>query len=198
MFKGLDISTLKFDDAIHRELTQIRSTDDVVKTTIHIPLWIRVSVARLHIEKGVSEGKLYTAIINHGASIIRDKYGAQIQGMEETRYKLLRSDNEFIKTLIGDFQISVNGVHGKNDRRTIRIPVWCKDYLGVVGSALRMEFPSIIRLAMYLSFQSCYTLTNKETGLCDESIVKFEQKFNGFEAVCNALVPIAEDEVVSI
>lgn len=193
MYKGPNIAELTFDDAIDRELDLGRSSNDVVKTTIHLPLWVRTTVARLHIEKRVSEGRLYTAIINHGASIIKHRYGKRIHEMEGVRYKLLKSDNDVIKSIVGDFQICVNGVQGKNDRRTIRVPTWCKDYLGAVGAALRMEFPSMVRLSTYLSFQTCYSVSKKDMDACNEAISKFEQKLDDYSTVCIALATTMED-----
>ena len=193
MYKGQELAELTFDEAIARELLMNRSPDEVVKTTIHIPLWIRASVARKHAEMNVSEGKLYTAIINYGASIIKTRYKDQIHEMEGVRYKLLKSDNDIIKSLVGDFQICVNGIQGGKDRRTIRIPVWCKGYLGTVGAALRMEFSSIVRLALYLAFQTNRDISKKDMRTCKAAITTFEYKFKDYSTVCIALAKTEED-----
>ena len=188
MYKGRDIAELSFDEAIDRELKNSRSSDNVVKTTVHIPLWVRAAIACKHAERGVSEGKIYTATINYGTSIIKKCYGDNIQEMEGVRYKLLKSDNDIIKSLVGDFQICVNGVQGDKDRRTIRVPAWCKEYLGTVGSALRMEFSSMVRLALYLAFQKSEGLGIKDMQVCTTAISTFEHKFADYSNVCLALV----------
>lgn len=192
MYKGQDLAELTFDEAIDRELLLNRSSEDVVKTTIHIPLWVRASIARKHAEMGVSEGKLYTAIINHGTSIIKTRYKDRIREMEGVRYKLLKSDNDIIKSLVGDFQICVNGVQGGKDRRTVRVPAWCKDYLGTVGAALRMEFSSMVRLALYLAFQTNCDISKKDMRTCKSAISKFESKLGDYSTVCIALARTEE------
>jgi len=192
MYKGQDLAEMSFDEAIDRELSLNRSAEDVVKTTIHIPLWVRASVARKHAEMGVSEGRLYTAIINHGTSIIKQRYKDQIREMEGVRYKLLKSDNEIIKSLVGDFQICVNGVQGGKDRRTVRVPVWCKGYLGTVGAALRMEFSSMVRLALYLAFQTNRDISKKDMEICKLAVSTFEYKLADYSTVCIALAATEE------
>lgn len=192
MYKGQDLAELTFDEAIDRELLLNRSSEDVVKTTIHIPLWVRASIARKHAEMDVSEGKLYTAIINHGTSIIKTRYKDRIRDMEGVRYKLLKSDNDIIKSLVGDFQICVNGVQGGKDRRTVRVPAWCKDYLGTVGAAFRMEFSSMVRLALYLAFQTNRDISKKDMRICKTAISNFEYKLKDYSTVCIALVATEE------
>ena len=153
---------------------------------------LRAAIACKHAERGVSEGKIYTATINYGTSIIKKCYGDNIQEMEGVRYKLLKSDNDIIKSLVGDFQICVNGVQGDKDRRTIRVPAWCKDYLGTVGAALRMEFSSMVRLALYLAFKRSSNLTEKEMVGCSGVIELFENKFRDYSTVCLALADTEE------
>ena len=188
MYKGKDIAELSFDEAIDRELKVNRSTEDIVKTTVHIPLWVRAAIACKHAEIGTSEGKIYTAIINYGTSVLKQNYQDQIRVMEGVRYKLLKSDNDIVRSLVGDFQICVNGVQGNSDRRTIRVPAWCKEYLGTVGSALRMEFSSMVRLALYLAFQKSEGLGIKDMQVCTTAISTFEHKFADYSNVCLALV----------
>lgn len=198
MYKGKDLAEMTFDEALDRELLIKRGESEVVKTTVHIPLWVRAVMTRLHTRRGVSEGRLNTAVINHGASILKSRYKKRIRSMEEIRYKLLDSDNDAIASIVGDFQICVNGVQGQKDRRTIRIPIWCQQYLGTVGAALRMEFSSMVRLSMYLSLNTYDGLKQKDKRICNAALTTFEQKLDNYSALCVLLEPSTRKEYVPV
>ena len=194
MYKGTHEVEPTFDDAIISAKDAHDTADGVSKTTIHIPLWVRIAVARVHVEAHVSEGKIYTALIDIGAQIIKIRYGKQIKEMEGVRYKLMKSNNELIRSLIGDFHICVNGVQGGKDRRTVRIVTWNVEYLGAVGAALRMEFSSMVRLALYLVFQSCRSLIPEDVVAGDTAISTFEQKLGDYGFACKRLAYESSDD----
>ena len=198
MYKGQELAELTFDEALARELALRRAESEIIKTTVHIPLWVRAAVSRLHTLRTVSEGRIYTAIINHGASILKTRYRNRIHSMENIRYKLLDSDNDVITAIVGNFKMSVNGTDGKNDRRTVRVPIWCHQYLGTVGSALRMEFSSMVRLSLYLSFHEYGSLKQKDKKTCAKALQKFEHKLTDYSALCVLLEPSTRDGYVQV
>ena len=197
MYKGKHITEPSFDDAIDDASCVRRNAGDVTKTTVHIPLWVRIAVSRVHVEKNVSEGKIYTALIDAGTQIIKIRYGQQIKTMEGMRYTLMEYDNELVCSLIGDFKICVNGVQGSKDRRTVRVVAWNVEYLGAVGAALRMEFSSMIRLALYLAFQSYLGLTAANVVLDNVAISTFERKLEEYSMVCACLTSDQQLELMS-
>ena len=197
MYKGRHTVEPSFDDAIEDAIQVHRVAGDVAKTTVHLPLWVRIAVARVHVEKKVSEGKIYTALIDTGTQIIKIRYGQQIKKMEGMRYNLMKYDNELVRSIIGDFKICVNGVQGSKDRRTVRVVAWNTEYLGAVGAALRMEFSSMIRLALYLSFQSYLGMTDADIVSDGTAISTFERKLKEYSMVCTCLTSSAQLELMT-
>ena len=184
------LSEMSFGDAVIRECMLNRSKDELVKVTVHVPKWTRAAVGILHIDHGMSEGRIFTAAVNHGTAIIKNEYGNRINGMEGTLKKLLGSKNDLIVSIVTDFSISVNGVAGAG-RRTMMIPLWCKSYLGQIGGDLRMDFSSIVRLALYCSLSKCDTIGDHHLEIATQEIKSFGKRLEEYSSVCGQLVEIA-------
>lgn len=162
---------------VHSELT---------RTTVMLPVWLRREVSVVHLDTNIAQGKLYTAMVNHGTALLQEMLKPHIDGLHDTLRELTKSDNTIIIDMLQNFHISVNGVEG-GLRRTISIPIWCKGYLASAGSHLRMEFSSMIRLALYLSIQRYGGIIDSDRVVCDADITRFEKRVRDYAFVCNRL-----------
>jgi len=190
MVEDKKLSELSFGDAVIRENLLDRSPEELVKVTVHVPKWTRAAIGILHIDNKISEGRIFTAATNHGTAIIKNEFGDQINGMDETLRALLGSKNDLIVSIVTDFSISVNVVAGAG-RRTMMIPLWCKSYLGQIGSNLRMDFSSVVRLALYCSLSRCETIDDHHLDFAMQEITNFRKKLDEYSSVCKQLVEIA-------
>ena len=188
---GYDIMRCKklfesdFEDAVINGYDDIKQ--EMIKTTVHLPAWLRKEVSMCHIDHDIGESKLYTAMANHGTSILQYNMLEHSKGVQGARRVLLDSDNTLVVSIVQEFSISVNGI-GKGVRRTINIPIWCRGYLASIGADLRMEFSSLIRLVMYLSIQSYNEIKKSDKDICLHEISQFGVRMQEYQHVCNCLI----------
>ena len=171
---------MSFRDAVLREQAIDRLDTDVVTTSM------QVSIEILSIEEGISESKLYIALINHGTIILQRKLGDYIKDQRSMRRNILRSNNEFAKSFLTSFKMSPD--NGKSGKRTIRMLEWCQSYLGQASKAMQLSLSSMVVLAV------CYSLSLWEaadkTGKhrCSKEISFYEERIMECNQFCTSVV----------
>jgi len=159
---------------------------ELTRTTVLLPVWLRREVSMIHLDTNIAQGKIFTAMVNHGTALLQERLKLHIEGLHDTLRELTVSDNSIVIDMLQNFHISVNGVEG-GLRRTIAIPVWCKGYLASAGGHLRMEFSSMIRLSLYLSISEYDGILDSDKAVCDADIARFEKKVHEYAHVCKYL-----------
>lgn len=178
------LSEMDFNDAVIIGYDDVR--EDLVSTTVHLPLWLRSEVSNINLTTNISQGKVFTAMVNHGCTLMKDMVDAPMKDMVGVLEILETSDNTIIMHLMQEFSISVNGIkHGT--RRAVSMPKWCKSYIGMVGGRLRMDFSSVLRLAMYLSISKYDKLLDRDKPVCASELANFEKALSEYTSVCVAL-----------
>ena len=178
---------MSFEDAIFREHLLDRPIGDVEKTNVHLPQWTRIAVALLHNEHKMSESKIYTGLINHGTAMLQHRFGKDVELYGDAQNRMLRSKNIYIRTFAIDFRIDVDGLAEGGKRRTVHVPTWCVNFLGSFGKSVRMNYASLIRLAIYTSLNKCATLDSEHKTICKTEVESFERKFNDYIDFCDKL-----------
>jgi len=177
---------MSFRDAVLREHAIDRIDTDVITTSGMIPTWMQVSIEILSIEEGISESKLYIALINHGTIILQRKLGDYIKDQRSMRRNILRSNNEFAKSFLTSFKMSPD--NGKSGKRTLRMLEWCQSYLGQASKAMQLSLSSMVVLAV------CYSLNTweaaDETGKqrCADEISFYEERIMECTCFCASVV----------
>lgn len=185
------LSEMTFDEAVIDGYKDI--TDELVGATVHLPMWLRSEISAANLTTNISQGKLYTAMVDHGCTLMKEFVDAPMKDMVGVLETLETSDNTIIMHMMQEFSISVNGIkHGS--RRTVSIPKWCKGFIGLVGSRLRMDFSSVLRLAMYLSISRYSKLLDRDKPTCIHEIANFEKTLDEYTSVCVALYNMIQKE----
>jgi len=179
----------KLIDSTFREVV-IEGCDNIrhemIATTVMLPVWLRREVSMVHFDTDIAQGKLFTAMVHHGTAILQETAKSNVDYLHDDLRTLIRSKNSIVVDVVQSFTISVNGIDG-GARRSLRIPAWSKSYLGQLGGYLRMEYSSLIRLAMYMSIQRYDDILEDDKMICDEAITRFENKMREYAHVCRAL-----------
>jgi len=178
------LSEMSFNEAVIHGYSDIRG--NIVPATVHLPLWLRTEVSNVNLDTNVPQGKLYTCMVNYGCALMKDVTDEPIKDMHRVFRELGKSDNAVVMHMMQGMTISVNGVKDGN-RRTISTPEWCKKYMGIVGGKLRMEFASVMRLALYLAIARCDEIMPHNLLICQSEINKFQKTLHDHVAVCTCL-----------
>lgn len=177
-------SELTFDEAVIRGYDEIKS--DLTAVTIHLPLWLRTEVSNINLLTNVSQGRLYTAMANYGCSLMKPVVKDPIKDMYDSYLTLGTADNAFIMKIMQDMKINVDGVKG-GGRKTISVPMWCKNFIGNVANNLRMEFSSVVRLSLYTAIIRYELIEAHNKHTCQKELTMFEKTFNDHVFVCTAI-----------
>jgi len=164
-------------DKIHHEM---------LPTTVMLPVWLRREVSIINLDTNISQGKLFTAMVHQGTALLQEMTNPYTTDLHGSLRTLTASSNSIVVDVVQNFGISVNGIEG-GARRSLRIPAWCKSKLGQVGGHLRMEYSSLVRLAMYLDIQLYDDILEEDKVVCDAEIARFEKKMIEYAHVCKAL-----------
>jgi len=175
---------LTFEEAVIKGYADINR--ELSAVTIHLPLWLRTEVSNINLDTGVSQGRLYTGMINYGCSLIEPTIRDPIKNMSAAYRTLGTSNNDVIMHLMQDMTISVNGVTTKQ-RKTLSAPVWCKSLLNNIASSLRMEFSSVVRLSLYTAIDRYDGMEPHNRCTCRKELDKFENVLGDHEFVCTCL-----------
>jgi len=178
---------MRLEDAVHREPFIDRSEDKIYVTSIHLPRWLRATVTILHDSYQISEDKLFTVLVNHGSTILKDRYGDAIKSYIEVHDIILDAKNTVIEAIATDYAVEIDGLAKQGKQRSIRMPTWCKGFLGSFGRISGMSYASLIRLAMYLSLNTHDILNKERKEICKNEIEIFERKFEDYIEVCQVL-----------
>jgi len=165
---------------------------DTIRSTVMLPVWLRREVAIISIDEDVSQGKLYTAMTNHGTALLQELSRNYVSALQAPLRVLFSSNNTYIVDFMQNFSLSVNGLGG-GQRRTLLVPVWAKSYIGKIQAYFRVDFSSLMRLSLYLSIQRYDGILEADKIICDAEITKFESNVRDFSEVCNALMTTKED-----
>lgn len=168
---------------------------DTIKATVMLPVWLRREVAILAIDEDVSQGKMFTMMIHQGTSLLQEISKGYIDNLRMPIRTLTSSRNPFVVEIMQNFKLSVNGIHG-GQRRTLLVPVWCKQKLGQIGGYFRIDFSSLIRMSMYLSIQRFDGILPDDKKICDGEIEKFKCNIHHFSDLCNALLTTEDGETI--
>ena len=178
------LSEMTFDEAVIDGYRDV--TGELVGATVHLPMWVRSEVSNANLATDISQGKLYTAMVDHGCTLMKEIVDDPMKRMVGVLETLETSDNTIIMHMMQEFTINVNGIkHGS--RRTISIPKWCKSFIGKVGGRLRMDFSSVLRLSLYLSIDRYSKLLDRDKPMCAEEIIHFKKALVEYTSVCTAL-----------
>ena len=180
--------SMSFEDAVLRELSIERDSEEVAETSVHLPRWMQISVEILHYEAKMSEAKLYTGLINHGTALLQHRFDDEIVAHQHIRRMMLRTDNEFAKDFLYDFKTLGDRTFSRSKKRTVKIPVWCVTYLGIVSNVFPIIYSSAIRLAMCHSLSKWNTIDSVGRENCNTEINGFEKSLNGYIEFCNHLL----------
>lgn len=177
-------SELDFDEAVIKGYDEIRS--DLVAVTIHLPLWLRTEVSNINLDTNVSQGRLYTTMVNYGCTLMKPLVDEPIKTMHNAYRVLGTSDNTVIMHMMQGMTISVNGVKGSG-RKTLSVPAWCKNFMGGVAGRLRMDFSSVVRLALYMAISHYNGLLEHNEKACQKELKQFKKTLDDHMFVCMCL-----------
>lgn len=175
---------LTFEEAVINGYADI--SRELIAVTIHLPLWLRTEVSNINLDTGVSQGRLFTGMINYGCSLMKPIVKEPIKTMSSSYRTLGTSDNDVIMHLMQDMTISVNGIKSSK-RKTLSAPMWCKSLLGGIGSSLRMDFSSVVRLSLYTAIDRYDGMEPHNRRTCQTELDKFKKSVSDHMFVCNCL-----------
>jgi hypothetical protein len=175
---------LSFEEAVINGYDDIDS--NLVAVTIHLPLWLRTEVSNINLDHGISQGRVFTGMVNYGCSLIKPDVKEPIKSMSSAYRTLGSVDNDVIMHLMQDMTISVNGVKSSK-RKTLSVPVWCRSLLGSVAASLRMDFSSVVRLSLYTAISRYDNLESHNMITCQTEPNKFRKTLDDHMFVCTTL-----------
>jgi hypothetical protein len=184
-------SEMDFDDAVIHGYPDI--SKELVAVTIHLPLWLRTEVSNINLEYNISQGRVYSTMVNYGCSLLKPMIDEPIKSMYDAYKVLGTSDNTVVMYLMQGSTISVNGVKGSN-RKTLSVPTWTKNLMGNVASRLRMDFSSVVRLALYLAINRYDNILDHNKTVCQDELLKFSKALNDHMSVCVCLAEMIKSE----
>lgn len=182
-----NIAHMTFSDAVLNRSCSDKDISDVIDTGVRLPQWMLECTAILRIQNKMSEGKLFTRMVNHGTCIIENKYLDLVGDIGETRVKMINSDNVFIKDVAMKFTFDVDGLGGGGIRRTVRVPTWCKNVLGSFSGDGMMNYSSMVRLAIAFSLSRHAFLKEERLRQAIEHSGSFDKKFRDYIEFCDRL-----------
>ena len=178
------LSEMDFNNAVIDGYDDIRS--DLVAVTIHLPLWLRTEVSNINLDTNVSQGRLYTTMVNYGCALMKPSIDEPIKTMHGAYRVLGTSDNAVIMHLMQGMTISVNGVKGSG-RKTLSVPKWCKNFMGTVAGRLRMDFSSVVRLSLYMAIAQYDGMLDHNKQTCINELKRFKKALDDHMFVCMCL-----------
>ena len=182
-----DSGTELHDAQLRKAIEQgYKDESDEARTTLYLPLWLRTEVSNINLRTNVSQGRLYTAMVNYGCSVMKPIVESPIKNMYEAYTTLGTSDNMFIMQIMQEMTLNVNGTRG-GGRKTLSVPLWCKNFIGGVAGNLRMEFSSVVRLSLYVAIIRYANIEPHNDKTCRAELERFKKTFSDHMFVCSAL-----------
>jgi len=177
-----------FDDAVLNRTHPDRDVEDTMVTAVNLPQWIRECTAILKTNNHISEGKLYTYMIDHGTAMIEWKYGVRFDELGKAYVKMVDSENVFVNDVAMNYHFDLDGIGHGGRRRTVRVPIWCKNVLGRLSGVGMLNYSSMLRLSICFSLSRNVFLRKDRLQLANTHVSSFDVKFNDCVEFCENLI----------
>lgn len=159
---------------------------EMFPTTVMLPVWMRREVSIINLDTDITQGNIYTAMVHHGTALLQEMTNPYTTNLHNDLRTLMASDNSIVVGIVQNLAASTNDLEG-GARRSLRIPSWCKNKLGLIGGHLQVNYSSLIRMSMCMSIQRYDDILKKDRTICNKEITKFEAKMVEYAHVCHAL-----------
>ena len=189
----IKLADINFDEAILREQGIQRKKDEIRMTTIIVQGWLEDLLEIFcgeygSLTKKLSERKLTIGTLNHGTSIIKEKYDDAFERISENRRTILKIEPPVYPQWIRSTEIEINNLV-ETKRRSIYILDWCSDYLAKASKTLGMKRSGIIRCALYSSLIRAEKIPDYHLSVMEVEIDKFDKQIVYYD---KALVQLRE------
>lgn len=169
-----------------------KTTEEEIRTTVTLPQPIRIALSALKEERNEPMKYIISQVITHGHSILQHKHSDSLESIRLARKELAYPKMQPIRNFLHETKFTVDGM-ARPVQRTITLPTKTLHPLKEKAITLSIEQSSMIRLCIFFSFATSYSIDKEIVKSAKHEINVFQDRLIELMVLYPGLAQIDRD-----